>query len=190
MGRFFTFVGEVSSFGLKGLVDAFRPPFEWEFFVFQIEEIGWRSLPLILAAGLALGVVLSMHTRVTLIQFGAQALIPSLQSAAFFNELGPLVTALLVAGRVGAGIGAGIANMRVTEQIDAIESLSVDSFKMLVVTRIVACILILPMLTLFMDFASMVGGFLAEHPCHISLSNSISIVPSRRWNGPTSFRLP
>ena len=170
MGRFFTFIGEVSSFGLKALVDAFRPPFEWEFFMLQIEEIGWRSLPLILAAGFALGVVLSMHTRVTLVQFGAEALIPSLQSAAFFNELGPLITALLVAGRVGAGIGAGIANMRVTEQIDAIESLSVDSFKMLVVTRIVACILILPLLTVFMDFASMAGGFLAEYlASHISL---------------------
>jgi len=170
MGRFFTFVGVVSSFGLKALVDAFRPPIEWEFFLFQIEEIGWRSLPLILAAGFALGVVLSMHTRVTLLQFGAEALIPSLQSAAFFNELGPLITALLVAGRVGAGIGAGIANMRVTEQIDAIESLSIDSFKLLVVTRIVACILILPMLTLFMDFASLAGGFLAESfASHISL---------------------
>jgi phospholipid/cholesterol/gamma-HCH transport system permease protein len=170
MGRFFTFVGVVSSFGLKALVDAFRPPIEWEFFLFQIEEIGWRSLPLILAAGFALGVVLSMHTRVTLLQFGAEALIPSLQSAAFFNELGPLITALLVAGRVGAGIGAGIANMRVTEQIDAIESLSIDSFRLLVVTRIVACILILPMLTLFMDFASLAGGFLAEYfASHISL---------------------
>jgi phospholipid/cholesterol/gamma-HCH transport system permease protein len=168
--NFFAFVGEVSHFGLKGLVDAFRPPFEWEFFLIQFEEIGWQSLPLILAAGLALGIVLSMHTRGTLVQFGAEAMIPTLQSASFFNELGPLVTGLLVAGRVGAGIGAGIANMRVTEQIDAIEALSVDAFKMLVVTRIVACILILPMLTLFMDFASLAGGFLSEYlVSHISL---------------------
>src|SRR5260370_31984390 len=144
MWKFFAFIGEVSLFGLKALVDTLRQPFEWELLVHEVEEVGWRSLPLILAAGFALGVVLSMHTRGTLVQFGAEALIPSLQSASFFNELGPLVTALLVAGRVGAGIGAGIANMRVTEQIDAIESLSVDSFKMLVVTRIVACILILP----------------------------------------------
>jgi hypothetical protein len=86
---------------------AFRPPFEWEFFVIQIEEIGWRSLPLILAAGFAFGVVLSLHTRATLVQIGAEGLIPNLQSASFFNELGPLVTALQVAGRVGAGIGAG-----------------------------------------------------------------------------------
>ena len=75
MGRFFTFIGEVSSFGLKALVDAFWPPFEWEFFVIQIEEIGWQSLPLIFAAGLALGIVLSMHTRGTLVQFGTEATI-------------------------------------------------------------------------------------------------------------------
>jgi len=136
----------------------------------QIEEIGWQSLPLVLAAGLALGIVLSMHTRATLVQFGAEAMIPTLQSASFFNELGPLVTGLLVAGKVGAGIGAGIANMRVTEQIEAIEALWVDAFKMLVVTRIAACILILPMLTLFMDFASLAGGFFSEYlVSHITL---------------------
>jgi phospholipid/cholesterol/gamma-HCH transport system permease protein len=167
---FFTFIGKVSCFGVKALVGAFQPPLEWEFFLGQIEEIGWRSLPLILAAGFALGVVMSMHTRSTLVQFGAEAMIPTLQSAAFFNELGPLVTALLVAGRVGAAIGAGLTNMRVTEQIDAIESLSVDSFKMLVVTRIVACIFVLPLLTVFMDFASLAGGFFSEHfTSHISL---------------------
>src|SRR6202795_1285071 len=107
MRNFFTFIGEVSHFGLTGLGDAFRAPFGLEFFLIQIEEIGWQSLPLILAAGLALGIVLSMHTRGTLVQFGAEALIPTLQSASFFNELGPLVTGLLVAGRVGAGLGAG-----------------------------------------------------------------------------------
>src|ERR1700758_3846531 len=95
------FVGEVSYFGIKGLVDVLRPPFEWEYFVSQIEEIGWRSVPLVSAAGFALGIVLSLHTRSTLVQFGAEAMIPSLQSAAFFNELGPLVTGLLLAGRVG-----------------------------------------------------------------------------------------
>src|SRR5260370_26202664 len=159
MWKFFAFIGEVSLFGLKALVDTFRPPFEWEFCVHGVEAIGWRSLPLILAAGLALGVVLSMHTRGTLVQFGAEALIPSLQSASFFNELSPLVTALLVAGRVGAGIGAGIANMRVTEQIHGIESLSRDSFKILVVKRNVACILIFPIVTIFFDFSRLAGGF-------------------------------
>jgi phospholipid/cholesterol/gamma-HCH transport system permease protein len=77
--------------------------------------------------------------------------------------LGPLVTALLVAGRVGSGIGAELANMRVTEQIDAIEVMSVDAFRLLVVTRIVACVLVLPLLTVFMNFTSLIGGFFSEY---------------------------
>src|SRR5207302_8683313 len=95
MRNFFTFIGEVSHFGLKGLVDTFPPPFEWEFFVIQFEEIGWQSLPLILAAGLALGIVLSMHTRGTLVQFGAEAMIPTLQSASFFMNWGRWLTECL-----------------------------------------------------------------------------------------------
>ena len=90
-------------------------------------------------------------------------MIPSLQSMSFFNELGPLIASLLMAGRIGAGIGAELANMRATEQIDAIESLSIDSFKFLVVTRVIACMLALLMLTIFSDFAGMAGGFVSEY---------------------------
>jgi phospholipid/cholesterol/gamma-HCH transport system permease protein len=161
--RFFRFLGELSYFGLKALWSAFRPPFEFAYFLVVCEEVGWQSLPLILAAGVSLGVVLTMHTRSTLVSFGAEAMIPALQSSSFFNELGPLVTGLLIAGRVGAGIGAELANMRVTEQIDAIESLSIDSFKMLVVTRVIACILMLPLLTIFMDFSALLGGYISEY---------------------------
>jgi phospholipid/cholesterol/gamma-HCH transport system permease protein len=161
--NFLTFIGELSFFGLRALKDALRPPFEWQYFIRQIQEIGWRSLPLICAAGFALGVVLTLHTRSTLVRFGAEAMIPTLQASSFFNELGPLVTGLLIAGRVGSGIGAELANMRATEQIDAIESLSIDSFRFLVVTRILACTIALPLLTIFMDFASLIGGFCSEY---------------------------
>jgi phospholipid/cholesterol/gamma-HCH transport system permease protein len=168
--RIFRLIGEVSAFGLRALLSAFSPPFEWHYFLTMIEDIGWRSLPLVLAAGFSLGVVLTLHTRSTLVRFGAEAMIPDLQSASFFNELGPLVTGLLIAGRVGAGFGAQLANMRATEQIDAIESLSVDSFKMLVVTRVIACIVVMPLLTLFMDCSALVGGFLSEYTSsHLSL---------------------
>ena len=167
---FFSFVGGLSRFGVKSLASAVVPPYEWQFFLIQIEDVGWRSLPLIAAAGLALGVVTALHTRGTLVSFGAEALIPSLQSASFFNELGPLVTGLLISGRVGAGIGAELSNMRGTEQIDAIDAMSADSFKGLVVTRVVACTVVLPMLTLFMDFTGLIGGFFSEHMAsHISL---------------------
>ncbi len=167
---FFSFVGGLSRFGARSLVSTVMPPYEWQYFLIQIEDIGWRSLPLIAAAGFALGVVTALHTRGTLVSFGAEALIPSLQSASFFNELGPLVTGLLISGRVGAGIGAQLSNMRGTEQIDAIEAMSADSFKSLVVTRVLACIVVLPMLTVFMDFSGLLGGFFSEHMAsHISL---------------------
>ncbi len=163
MGKAFGFIGQVTIFGGKAMRDTFRPPFELEYLMTQLFDIGVASLPLILAAGFALGIVISLHTRSTLVQFGAEAEIPSFQSQAFFNEIGPLVAALLLAGRVGAGIGAELANMRATEQIDAIETLSINSFKLLVVTRIVACTLMLPLLTTVMDAMGVIGGFCSEH---------------------------
>lgn len=161
--RLFEFIGSVTLFGLRAVRDAFRRPFEFEYLMKQISDIGLGSLLLILASGFALGIVMSLHTRSTLVSFGAAAEIPEFQAMAFFNEIGPLVAGLLVAGRVGAGIGAELANMRATEQIDAIETLSIDSFKFLVVTRIVACTLVLPLLTIFMDGAGVLGGFVSEH---------------------------
>ena len=163
MAKFFEFIGAVTIFGIRAIARIFRPPFELKQMWMQLAEIGSRSLPLVAMAGLALGVVLTEHTRSSLVSFGATASIPEVQSIAFFVEIGPLIAALLVAGRVGAGIGAVLANMRTTEQIDAIEVLSIDSFNFLVVPRIVACIIALPILTLFMDFAGLSGGFLFEH---------------------------
>jgi phospholipid/cholesterol/gamma-HCH transport system permease protein len=132
-------LGNITIFGLRAIASAFAPPYEWDYLLVQIIAIGWQSVPLISAAGLALGVVMTLHTRSLLVSLGADAWAPSLQSATFFNELGPLVTALLVAGRVGSGIGAELANMRVTEQIDAIEVMSVDAFRLLVVTWSTGC---------------------------------------------------
>jgi phospholipid/cholesterol/gamma-HCH transport system permease protein len=163
ISRVLTPVGELTSFGVRAVAGSFFPPYEWQIFLAQIEEIGARSVPLIAAAGAALGVVMTLHTRSTLVSFGAEAWAPTLQAASFFTELGPLVTALLVAGRVGAGIGAQLANMRASEQIDAMDAMSIDSFKLLVVTRVLACIAVLPLLTLFMDFTSLLGGFASEY---------------------------
>jgi len=128
----------------------------------QMAEIGSKSLPLVVASGFALGTVMTLHTRSTLVMFGAAAIIPTVQALAFFVEIGPLVAGLLLAGRVGSGIGAVLANMRATEQVDGIESLSIDAFKFLVVPRVVSCVLALPLLTLFMDFAGLLGGYLSE----------------------------
>src|ERR1700679_782477 len=125
-------------------------PFEGSQILSHIIEAGYKSLPLVVPAGFALGTVMTLHTRSTLMTFGAGAMIPAVPALAFFVEIGPLVAGLLLAGRVGSGIGAVLANMRVTEQIDAIESLSIDSFKFLVVPRFLQAVVGLRFLTFFM----------------------------------------
>jgi phospholipid/cholesterol/gamma-HCH transport system permease protein len=155
-------VGRTSAFGARALLDAFRRPFEYDEIIRQLYAIGLMSTPLIAAAGLALGVVMSMHTRATLESIGAEALIPAGLAISLISEIGPLTTGLLIAGRVGAGIGAELGGMRVTEQIDALEASAVDSFKYLAVTRIIACMIAFPLLTTIMNFSGLLGGFLAE----------------------------
>jgi phospholipid/cholesterol/gamma-HCH transport system permease protein len=113
-------------------------------------------------SGFAIGVVLSMHTRATLARFGAEAMIPAGLAVAFVRETGPLTAGLLVSGRVGAGIGAEIGAMRVTEQIDALEANAVDAFKFLAVTRIIALMIAMPLLTTMMNSAGIFGGYVAE----------------------------
>lgn len=154
--------GSLSLFGFRALRESFRPPFEFAEVLRQTYALGYLSVPLIALSGFAVGIVMSMHTRSSLERFGAESLIPAALAIAMIKETGPLVTGLLVSGRVGAGIGAEIGGMRVTEQIDALESLAVDSFKYLVVTRLIACIVSLPILTTLFNFAAITGGFVAE----------------------------
>lgn len=154
--------GGLSLFSGQFFRECFRRPFEFTEILRQIFEIGWRSAPLIVLSGIAVGAVLSMHTRSTLERFGAAAMIPTALALALVKETGPLITGLLISGRVGAGIGAELGGMRVTEQIDALESLGINSFKYLVFTRVVACAVALPLLTVLMNFSGLLGGFVAE----------------------------
>src|SRR6202790_2287641 len=184
------FVGKVSLFGFRVIIDGLRPPVEGTQILRQTAEIGSRSLPLVIAAGFALGTVMTLHTRSTLVTFGASAMIPTVQALAFFVEIGPLVAGLLIAGRVGSGIGAVLANMRAAEQIDAIESLSIDSFKFLVVPRVLACVIALPLLTLFLDFSGLLGGFLSEYAAsrlsfHLYISQSFASFEWSNFYAPT-----
>ncbi|HMB78554.1 MAG TPA: ABC transporter permease, partial [Vicinamibacterales bacterium] len=156
------FVGALSTFGARAGVEAFRPPYEPREIARHLYQFGFRSAPLIITAGAAIGVVLSMHTRASLERFGAEAMIPAGLAIALIRETGPLTAGLLVSGRVGAGIGAEIGAMKVTEQIDALEANAVDSFKYLAVTRIIALMIAMPVLTLMMDFSGIAGGYLAE----------------------------
>lgn len=155
-------VGDATIFAGRALRTALVPPYEVREILRQLYEIGWRSMPLIAASGLAVGIVLSMHTRASLERFGAEALIPAALALALVRETGPLTAGLLLSGRVGAGIGAELGAMKVTEQIDALEATAVDSFKYLVVTRMVACVVAVPLLTTLMNFTGIIGGWMAE----------------------------
>jgi phospholipid/cholesterol/gamma-HCH transport system permease protein len=173
--------GAVSIFAFKALRELVVPPFEIRETIRQLFELGLRSAPLIAVSGMAVGVVLSMHTRASLERFGAEAMIPAGLAIALVRETGPLTAGLLLSGRIGAGIGAELGAMRVTEQIDALEASAVDSFRYLVVTRVAACIIALPILTTIMNFAGMLGGFLAETattgmPLSLYFNRAFSIV--------------
>jgi phospholipid/cholesterol/gamma-HCH transport system permease protein len=160
--EFLETVGSGSRFAFRAIREMFRPPYESRETMRQLFELGCRSVPLIAASGLAVGVVLSMHTRASLARFGAESLIPAGLAIALVRETGPLTAGLLLSGRIGAGIGAELGAMKVTEQIDALEAVAVDPFKYLVVTRVIACVIAVPLLTTVMNFTGMLGGFAAE----------------------------
>jgi phospholipid/cholesterol/gamma-HCH transport system permease protein len=159
---FLATVGDVAAFALRAFQRSFLPPYELRETLRQLFDMGSRSVPLIAVSGLAIGVVLSMHTRASLVRFGADALIPAGLAIALIRETGPLTAGLLLSGRIGAGIGAELGAMKVTEQIDALEAVAVDSFQDLVVTRVVACVIALPLLTTIMNATGLLGGFAAE----------------------------
>jgi phospholipid/cholesterol/gamma-HCH transport system permease protein len=158
----FEWFGMFTIFFWKALRTAVTPPFEWGELVRQLDEVGSKSLPLVAAAGSAIGVVLTMETRASLMQFGAKSLLPTAVVYTVVKEMGPILTALVVCGRVGAGIGAELASMKVSEQIDAIEMSAVNPFRLLAATRIAACILMLPLLTLAADGCALITAWLTE----------------------------
>jgi phospholipid/cholesterol/gamma-HCH transport system permease protein len=155
-------LGDVSLFAGRAMIGIVRPPFELDELMRQLHAIGVQSIPLIALSGLAVGVVLSMHTRTSLERFGAEAMIPAGLALALVKETGPLTAGLLLSGRIGAGIGAELGAMRVSEQVDALEATAVDAFHYLVVTRVTACIVALPLLTTVMNATGILGGFVAE----------------------------
>jgi phospholipid/cholesterol/gamma-HCH transport system permease protein len=162
VGNFFEWFGELGIFFWQVLRAAVTPPFEFREFIHQLDEIGSKSLPLVALAGAAVGVVLSLEARYSLTRFGAKSLLPAAIVFSVIHETGPIITGLVVSGRVGAGIGAELASMKVTEQIDAIEASAVNPYRLLAATRILACILMLPLLTLAGDACGVLMGWVAQ----------------------------
>jgi phospholipid/cholesterol/gamma-HCH transport system permease protein len=154
--------GGLSLFACQVVRESFRRPIESIEILKQIFEIGWRSAPLIVLSGFAVGAVLSMHTRATLQRFGAESMIPTALAFALVKETGPLITGLLVSGRVGAGIGAELGGMRVTEQIDALETLTFDPMSHLVVPRVLASTVMFPVVVAVAMLVGMLSGWAAS----------------------------
>ena len=162
IGEFFEWFGDLAIFFWQVVRAAVRPPFEFRELFRQLDEIGSKSLPLVALAGAATGVVLSLEARYSLTRFGAKSLLPAAIVFSVIHETGPIITGLVVSGRVGAGIGAELASMKVTEQIDAIEASAVNPYRLLAATRIVACVLMLPLLTLAADACGLVMGWATQ----------------------------
>jgi phospholipid/cholesterol/gamma-HCH transport system permease protein len=160
---FFLQIGELSHFAGRFFKEVFKRPFEYKEFFRQCYNMGNRSLLLVGVTGFIIGLVFTLQSRPTLQQFGAVSWIPAMVSVSIIREIGPIITALICAGRIGSGIGAELGSMRVTEQIDAMEVSGTNPFKYLVVTRILATTLMLPILVFIGDGVALFGSFLVEH---------------------------
>ncbi len=152
-GRLFLFV-------LSSLAALFRPPFYFRLLLRQVVEMGYFSLPVVGLTALFTGMVLALQSYVGFARFNAEGSVATVVVLSMTRELGPVIGGLMVAGRVGAAIAAEIGTMRVTDQIDALTTLSTDPFRYLVLPRLLAGLITLPFLVLVADVLGVFGGFL------------------------------
>jgi phospholipid/cholesterol/gamma-HCH transport system permease protein len=163
INAFFAEIGDLTYFAGRYFREVLSPPFEFKEFLRQCYNMGNKSLLLVGVTGFILGLVFTLQTRPTLMDFGAVAWMPKMISISIVREIGPVMIALICAGRIGSGIGAELGSMRVTEQIDAMEVSGTNPFKFLVVTRILAITLMLPLLVIIGDFIALFGSALVEN---------------------------
>lgn len=161
--QFFVQIGELSYFAGRFFKEVFTSPFEFRELLRQCYQMGNRSLVLVGVTGFIIGLVMTLQSRPTLIEFGAVSWMPNMTGISIVREIGPVITALICAGRIASGIGAELGSMRVTEQIDAMEVSGTNPFKYLVVTRILATTLMLPLLVVFGDLIALYGSALVEN---------------------------
>jgi phospholipid/cholesterol/gamma-HCH transport system permease protein len=154
---------EISRFTGRFFVDGFRPRFEVREWFRQCFFIGYKSLGLVAITAFIMGLVITIQSRPTLVEFGAEAWLPKMVSVSLIREIVPVITALICAGKIGSGIGAELGSMRVTEQIDAMEVSGTNPFKYLVVTRVFATTLMIPILALLADAVSLYGSYLGAN---------------------------
>src|ERR1700719_92262 len=158
--RAMEYVGGISELGAQTIRDAVRGPIETELLVQQFEQIGVRSLSIVAITSLFIGMVLALQTAYSLEQFGVKLFIGKVVSLSLVRELAPVLMSLMVGGRVGAGMTAEIGTMKVTEQIDALRALATSPIKKLVVPKVIACTVMLPLLTSIACFIGIFGGLI------------------------------
>ncbi|MDQ3109875.1 MAG: ABC transporter permease [Bacteroidota bacterium] len=159
----------MSRFTGRYFKELFIPPFEFRELVRQCYLIGYKSFPLVAITGFIMGMVMTLQSRPTLAEFGAESWLPSMVAVSIIREIGPVITALICAGKSGSGIGAELASMKVTEQIDAMEVSGINPFKYLVVTRVLAATLMIPVLVIVSDAISLYGSYLG-----VNISGDVS----------------
>jgi len=157
--KFFLEVASLTIFTLRFFKEVIKPPYEFNELMKQSFMIGYKSLPLVAITGFIIGLVLTIQSRPTLAKFGSESLLPAMVAVSIIREIGPVITALIFAGKVGSGIGAELGSMNVTEQIDAMQVSDNNPFKYLVVTRILSATFMLPLLVIFADGVGLMGSF-------------------------------
>jgi len=156
---FLTGVADVFLFITRIIKETFSRNFEFKEFLHQCYQIGYKSLPLVSITGTIMGLVLIIQARPTLVHFGAVNMLPGMVAVSLIREMGPVITALICAGKIGSGMGAELGSMKVTEQIDAMEVSSVNPMRFLVVTRVWAATLMIPLLILYADALGIIGSW-------------------------------
>jgi phospholipid/cholesterol/gamma-HCH transport system permease protein len=157
--NFFIDLGNMALFVTQTTKEAFSRDFEFREFMRQCYEIGNKSLPLVAITGAIMGVVLTIQSRPALAEFGAETMLPGMVALSIIREIGPVITALILAGKIGSGMGAELGSMKVSEQIDAMEVSATNPMRYLVVTRVLAATLMLPILVLFADAFGIFGSW-------------------------------
>lgn len=152
--------GSIARFSGRFFLQWFKPRYETAELLKQCYSIGYQSLSLVGITAFIMGLVLTIQSRPTLVEFGAESMLPAMVSVSLVREIAPVITALICAGKIGSGIGAELGSMRVTEQIDAMEVSGTNPFKYLVVTRVFATTLMLPVLSSIGMAISLYGGYL------------------------------
>jgi phospholipid/cholesterol/gamma-HCH transport system permease protein len=152
--------GEVSRFTGQFFAEVFKPKYEFRELFRQSFLIGYKSIPLTAVTAFIMGLVLTIQSRPTLEDFGAASWLPAMVAVSIVREIGPVITALICAGKIGSGIGAELGSMKVTEQIDAMEVSGTNPFKYLVVTRVLATTLTVPVLVILSDTIGLYGCYI------------------------------